>query len=53
VSVQESVETENADIDELLMGLVRFFLRNSAQGAFDLEWVMREVGRPTGSRLIS
>ena len=48
MSVQESVETENAGIDELLMGLVRFFLRNSAQGAFDLEWVMREVGKAYG-----
>lgn len=48
MSVQESVETENADIDELLTGLVRFFLRNSAQGAFDLEWVMREVGKAYG-----
>ena len=50
MSVEESVETEDADIDELLRRLARFLLRNSAEGAFELQPVIRAVGKAYGVR---
>ena len=50
VGIEDSVETENADVDELLRRLVRFLLRNSAEGAFELQPVIRAVGKTYGVR---
>lgn len=50
MGIEDSVETENADVDELLRRLVRFLLRNSAEGAFELQPVIRAVGKTYGVR---
>lgn len=50
MSVTDSVQTENADVDELLRRLARFLLRNSAEGAFELQPVIRAVGKTYGVR---
>ncbi|NUR48942.1 MAG: threonine/serine exporter family protein, partial [Hamadaea sp.] len=41
---------ESADVDRFLRRLTRFYLRNSAEGAFDVRDVVRRVGTSFGVR---